>query len=68
MLGYGYKYLKGQGDLVLIYPKTDSFDQPLIDDFYYDEERKLKLKVVPFDVGYNCSERIKLSSIGFYSK
>lgn len=64
MLGYGYKYLKGQGDLVLIYPKTDIFEQALTNDFYYDEERKLKLRVVPFDVGYTSKERVKLELLG----
>lgn len=64
MLGYGYKYLKGQGDLVLIYPKTDIFEQALTNDFYYDEERKLKLRVVPFDVSHQCKDRVKLELLG----
>lgn len=64
MLGYGYKYLKGKGDLVLIYPKTDNFEYALTNDFYYDEERKLKLRVVPFDVGHMCKERVKLELLG----
>ncbi|MCL1143224.1 McrC family protein [Shewanella gaetbuli] len=64
MLAYGYKYLKGEGSLVLIYPKTDSFDQPLMNDFYYDEERKLKLKVVPFDLSHKSKERVKLELLG----
>ena len=64
MLGYGYKYLKGHGLLVLIYPKTDSFTQTLTHDFYYDEEQKLKLRVVPFDVSHHCKNRIELNLLG----
>ncbi|UOB74136.1 McrC family protein [Pseudoalteromonas sp. APM04] len=64
MLGYGYKYLNCEGDLVLIYPKTDNFEQALTNDFYYDKEQKLKLKVVPFDVGYKSKERVKLELLG----
>lgn len=50
MLGYGHKYLETNGNLVLIYPKSDSFNKPLAHSFSYDEENKLKLWVVPFDV------------------
>lgn len=64
MLGYGYKYLKGQGDLVLIYPKTDNFEHTLKHDFYYDEERELKLRVVPFDVSHQCKDRVELGLLG----
>jgi 5-methylcytosine-specific restriction enzyme subunit McrC len=65
MLGYGYKYLNGgEGDLVLIYPKTDNFEHALTNDFYYDEERKLKLRVVPFDVSHKSKERVKLELLG----
>jgi len=68
MLGYGYKYLNGKGMLVLIYPKTDSFEEALVNDFYYDNERKLKLRVVPFDISYNCHERIELHTLGFQDR
>tara|TARA_R110001583_G_scaffold23745_1_gene87241 strand:+ start:6320 stop:7612 length:1293 start_codon:yes stop_codon:yes gene_type:complete len=64
MLGYGYKYLNGEGDLVLIYPKTASFEKPLEHSFNYDEQNKLKLRVVPFDVSHQCQERIDLKLIG----
>lgn len=64
MLGYGHKYLKGEGQMVLIYPKTCDFDKPLAHSFDYDEHRKLKLWVLPFDIGYNSAERIDLSIIG----
>jgi len=61
MLGYGHKYLEADGHLVLIYPKSDSFDKPFEHSFNYDDESKLKLWVVPFDVNANsnCRDRIK---------
>lgn len=68
MLGYGYKYLKGEGNLVLIYPRTDTFDEPLEHIFVYDQEHKLKLKVVPFDVSHQCKDRIDLALIGVKSE
>jgi 5-methylcytosine-specific restriction enzyme subunit McrC len=67
MLGYGYKYLDGDGDLVLIYPKTANFDQPLEHSFNYDQNNKLKLRVLPFDVSHQVDnqgiERIDLQII-----
>lgn len=68
MLGYGYKYLNGEGALVLIYPKTDNFNQPFTNDFYYDEEQKLKLKVVPFDVSHHCKDRVQLALLGIFNE
>ncbi|MDO6718695.1 McrC family protein [Psychrosphaera sp. 1_MG-2023] len=64
MLGYGYKYLKGDGVLILIYPKTDNFEQVLSNDFYFDDKQMLKLRVVPFDVNYHCKERVSLELLG----
>ena len=63
MLGYGFKYLNGDGKLVLIYPRTANFDRPLENCFSYDTENKLTLRVVPFDIGYQCQERIDLRII-----
>lgn len=63
MLGYGYKYLDGAGDLVLIYPKTDNFNAPLKEVFHYDDEHKLRLIVVPFDVSAGNKNRIDLSML-----
>jgi 5-methylcytosine-specific restriction enzyme subunit McrC len=67
MLGYGYKYLDGDGDLVLIYPKTANFDKPLEHSFNYDQNNKLKLRVLPFDVSHQVDnqglERIDLQII-----
>ncbi|WP_371373439.1 McrC family protein [Thalassotalea aquiviva] len=67
MLGYGYKYLKGEGVLILIYPKTDNFDTILENDFYYDDDHKLKLRVVPFDVSHQAKNRVKLELLGITS-
>lgn len=52
MFAYGHKYLKGEGTLVLIYPKTDDFQEAIAEPFVFsqDEEQSLKLHVVPFDV------------------
>lgn len=63
MLGYGHKYLESTGNLVLIYPKSDSFDKPFEHSFDYDKENKLKLWVVPFDVSHSCKKRIELENI-----
>jgi len=52
LFAYGHKYLEGKGDLVLIYPKTQSFEIPL-PPFYYSEA--LTLWVIPF-----CLENNKL--------
>lgn len=64
MLGYGYKYLAGEGKLVLIYPKTAQFDKPLPYSFIFDENSKLQLYVVPFDISYKTKIRIDLTAIG----
>jgi 5-methylcytosine-specific restriction enzyme subunit McrC len=47
MFAYGQKYLGGKGELVLIYPKTDEFDQPVEQSFDFGEDT-LTLWVVPF--------------------
>lgn len=52
MFAYGHQYLEGKGDLVLIYPKTERFQEPL-SPFYYSEA--LTLWVIPF-----CLENNKL--------
>lgn len=72
MLAYGYNYLDGKGTLILIYPKTADFKMSLSETFYFDKDRELELKVVPFDVSFyqkgNTCERIDLSLIGFTNK
>jgi len=44
---YGQSYLGGQGDVVLIYPKTVAFDQPL-PVFEFPKSDGLRLWVLPF--------------------
>lgn len=47
LLAYGNSYLKGQGDLVLIYPRTAAFDTAL-PVFDFPRNEGLRLWVVPF--------------------
>jgi 5-methylcytosine-specific restriction enzyme subunit McrC len=47
MFAYGQKYLGGKGELVLIYPQTDTFDQPVEQSFDFGAGT-LTLWVVPF--------------------
>lgn len=44
---YGQSYLDGQGDVVLIYPKTIAFDRPLAV-FEFPKSEGLRLWVLPF--------------------
>ncbi|MFA5630497.1 MAG: McrC family protein [Porticoccaceae bacterium] len=44
---YGLSYLNGQGDLVLIYPKTATFEKPL-PVFEFPKPEGLRLWVLPF--------------------
>lgn len=44
---YGQSYLDGEGDVVLVYPKTDSFDHPL-PVFTFPKSPDLRLWVLPF--------------------
>jgi 5-methylcytosine-specific restriction enzyme subunit McrC len=44
---YGQNYLDGQGDVILIYPKTAAFDQPL-PVFEFPKSAGLRLWVLPF--------------------
>ena len=47
LYAYGQYYLGGRGDLVLIYPKTDTFEKAL-PVFSFNEN--LRLWVLPFDL------------------
>ena len=58
MFAYGHKYLKGEGELVLIYPKTESFNQPV--PFSFDFSEQLKLWVVPFDISDGVKNQNRL--------
>lgn len=44
---YGQSYLDGQGDVVLVYPKTDAFTQPL-PVFEFPKSEGMRLWVLPF--------------------
>ena len=63
MLAYGYKYLDSEGYLALIYPKTDTFSEALDKTFYFDNKQKLKLRVLPFDISKDCTNRIELDTL-----
>lgn len=47
LFAYGENYLKGQGDVVLIYPKTDTF-QNALPVFEFSSSLDLRLWVLPF--------------------
>lgn len=47
LFAYGENYLEGQGDVVLIYPKTDTF-QNALPVFKFSSSRDLRLWVLPF--------------------
>lgn len=48
MLAYGQNYLDGAGDLVLIYPRHDGFQEPI--EFSFEFTKDLRLWVVPFEI------------------
>ena len=56
MFAYGQKYMDRQGDMILIYPATDDFSEPLP---VFNFDHKLRLWVVPFDL--NESKLVKCS-------
>jgi 5-methylcytosine-specific restriction enzyme subunit McrC len=47
---YGHKYLDGEGDVVLIYPKHNSFTQALPMFDFSDGKNDLRLWVLPYDL------------------
>ncbi|MNC55766.1 McrBC 5-methylcytosine restriction system component [compost metagenome] len=47
LFAYGHKYLAGDGELVLIYPRRAAFDAPLQ---VFEFTPQLKLWVLPFDL------------------
>jgi 5-methylcytosine-specific restriction enzyme subunit McrC len=51
LYAYGQKYLQGQGDVFLVYPKTEQFNQPL-QPFHFSVG--LRLWAVPFDMDEEC--------------
>lgn len=48
LFAYGQTYLKGTGQMVLIYPKTERFPAALNEPFIFSDQ--LKLWVLPFDL------------------
>ncbi|WP_048440636.1 hypothetical protein [Caenimonas sp. SL110] len=47
LYAYGHHYLNGTGDIVLIYPKTETFSGPL-PEFRFPVSNGLVLWVLPF--------------------
>lgn len=61
LFAYGQKYLKGQGQMALIYPRTETFTAPLAP---FDFGEGLTLAVLPFDLDEEAligAERLGLS-------
>ncbi|EJG0997804.1 McrC family protein [Vibrio parahaemolyticus] len=56
MFAYGHKYLKGSGELYLIYPAHESFTKPIEQSFDFSDS--LKLWVVPFVMSPEGNSRI----------
>ena len=51
LYAYGQKYLQGQGEVFLVYPKTEQFSRPL-PPFYFSEN--LRLWTLPYDLDKEC--------------
>ncbi|WP_133012436.1 McrC family protein [Marinomonas flavescens] len=60
MFAYGHKYLDGKGDMVLIYPSCETFQNPIKTSFNFNEN--LRLWIVPMDLAPDIEnyERFKL--------
>ncbi|EOB6677948.1 McrC family protein [Vibrio vulnificus] len=56
MFAYGHKYLKGSGELYLIYPAHESFTKPIEHSFDFSDD--LRLWVVPFVMSLEGSCRV----------
>lgn len=56
MLAYGQKYLNGIGEMYLIYPAHDDFNQPIQQHFAFSET--LKLWVVPYRITARPGKRM----------
>lgn len=59
LYAYGQTYLKGEGEMVLIYPQTERFYEPLKS---FDFSERLRLWVLPFDL--RTGELIGAASAG----
>jgi len=62
LFAYGRKYMKGAGEMALIYPRTAQFAQPL-PPFSFDDE--LRLHVLPFDL--QADALVGASVLSFFS-
>ena len=60
MFAYGQKYLGGAGEMYLIYPAHDDFNQPIQQHFAFSET--LKLWVVPYQIMAKRGERMMWAS------
>lgn len=56
MFAYGHKYLKGKGELFLIYPSHDDFQSAIEQSFNFDDKNTLKLWIIPFDISAGIPE------------
>jgi 5-methylcytosine-specific restriction enzyme subunit McrC len=58
MYAYGQKYLGGSGELILIYPASDQFNDPI--PFSFEFSNELLLWVVPFDIQHDTPSNKRL--------
>lgn len=61
MFAYGQKYLNGNGHVILIYPRSNTFNSPI--EYSFDFSDELKLWVVPFDISANVEDSERLAVI-----
>jgi 5-methylcytosine-specific restriction enzyme subunit McrC len=61
MFAYGHKYLNGEGELFLIYPKHDDFQTPIEQSFDFSDESVLSLWIVPFDTSVDVPDDKRFS-------
>lgn len=63
LYAYGHKYLKDEDpkEVILVYPKTDKFEEPLLP-FHFHKD-KFTLKVVPFDLDKGVLIKERLSPL-----
>jgi 5-methylcytosine-specific restriction enzyme subunit McrC len=54
MFAYGQKYLNGTGHMILIYPKSKTFDTPI--PYSFDFSDNLKLWILPFDISTDVED------------
>jgi len=61
MFAYGQKYLNGTGHMILIYPKSKTFDSPIPHSFNFSDN--LKLWILPFDISTDVEDFNRLDLI-----